>query len=174
MPAILTEKSRIQRCEEFYNKVNTALYLGVGRTQTEWDEPDNPPIPDAGITELEELGFIKKITADEVKFVKPDPNGEIEFRNTKWTEILPSEIYTEGGRYLLFTVRLEYDDVPLLTYRQVGILEEPKDLNGDVCTNDIYLPDELSSQGFLHYVDNRTAITRDSSQYEEINIILEF
>lgn len=169
MPALLTINSRVQRAEDFSKK---NLYLAIGKTQTEWDDPNNPPVPDATATEIVELAFIKKV--DTIKFVIPDATGSIVFRDTKWSEVAESDIYAKQARYLYLSTTLYYDKVPIVNYRQIGIIENPVDTSGNICKDDYYPADAISSQGFLHFIDNRRVVTRDVSQYEIISVIIEF
>jgi len=169
MPALLTINSRVQRAYDFSKK---NLYLAIGRTQTPWEDETNPPVPSATATTIDELAFIKKI--ETIKFVIPDANGTISFRDTKWTEVAEDDIYTQQARYLYLSTTLYYDKVPLVNYRQIGILENPVDTTGNICSEDFYDASSLQSQGFLHFIDNRQLVTRDISQYEVISVIIEF
>jgi len=72
------------------------------------------------------------------------------------------------------------DSLPVnVTYRQVGLLENPIDIAESICPLNTYLPGSLSAtsqfpQGILHYIDNRPPIIRTLTQKESISLIIEF
>jgi len=93
-----------------------------------------------------------------------------------------SDLYTNDVHHLYYEAILAYDNgtpdtLPLITYRQVGLLENPIDTSEAICTGSVYT--SLSStaefpQGVLHYVDNRSPVIRTISQKESIQLIIEF
>ncbi len=105
---------------------------------------------------------------------------------TEGTEYtIKSNIYTNSVSRIYYESILAYDDgtpdnLPVdITYRQVGLLENPVDDTETICSGDCYLESSLSSaeeypQGVLHYIDNRSPVTRSTSQREAIQLILEF
>lgn len=166
--SLITLNGRTKRALDFSQKV---LYMGIGRT-TAWTDEQNPPAVTEDMTAIEELNFISKINT--IKFVKPDAAGEIEYRDSRWTEILEADIYTQDVVNIYLEVLLDYDNYPLITYRQIGLLEGPTDGTDTICVNDKYLQTELTQEGLLHYIDNRTPTVRDINQKEKLSIILEF
>jgi hypothetical protein len=170
MAGIITKDSRTQRTMDFKSK---NLYIGAGRT-TSWTDENNPPLPDTNSSEIEELEFIKKVSV--LKFVvQDDINGTIVYRDTKWREIQEADIYTESCYHLFIQVDFDYDNLPLITYRQIGIIESPIEIDGvSECTQISYVNTEISSQGILHYLDNRYPTVRQLDNMERISIIIEF
>ena len=167
--AIITEYNRVQRANDFFPK---NLYIGFGRT-TAWADESSPPAPSVNATEIEELQFISKASINYVK-----PNGsQIIFKDTKWDLYDPpttNDLYTNDIKYLYIRTTLLYDDFDFITFRQIGILENPVDSTGTICTNDKYTSSQLNSQGMLHYLDNRLKTVRQDGQQETVAIILEF
>ena len=105
---------------------------------------------------------------------------------------IKSNIYTNDIHHIYYEGILAYDtgspdNLPVdVTFRQVGLLEDPVsgvetggDSIGSACTQDTYLAASLDSsdefpQGVLHYIDHRTPVTRNDSQREAIQLIIEF
>lgn len=96
-----------------------------------------------------------------------------------------SNIYTNDVSRIYYEGIFDYDNgtpdaLPVdITYRQIGLLENPINSAEAICTGDVYLAASLSGtaeypQGVLHYVDNRTPVTRSDSQRESLQLILEF
>jgi len=166
--AIITLNNRTQRTYDFSQKT---LYFAFGRT-TPWTDEFSPDPPDETSDSVEEISFIK--LADNIKFVKEDVAGTITYRDSKWSEVAPGDIWTENVVAMYMDAELDYDNYPVIGYRQVGILENPLDTSDQVCTLDSYLSNQINSQGILHYIDNRLVTYRASDQVEKVSIILEF
>jgi hypothetical protein len=171
--AIITNNSRTRRTEDFFSK---NLYFGFGKTSP-WTDENLPDQPLTSTNLITELAFISKIT--EIKYIKPslNDNADINFKNTHWDIVTPVDsqtIYNENVSNLFIKTVLNYDTYELISFRQVGLLENPKDLNNNFCTNERYDDSELTNQGILHYLDNRIVTNRQVNQLESISIILEF
>ncbi len=165
--AIITLDSRTQRAADFITK---NLYFGFGRS-TEWTNPDLPDIPLNTESEIEELFFIAKVT--KASFVI-SPGVDITFKDTTWREVLEENIYTDNVTNIYLETLLDYDSFEFASFRQVGLLENPLNLLGESCILSQYDDSEISSQGILHYLDNRLVTNRQIDQQELISIILEF
>jgi len=95
---------------------------------------------------------------------------------------IKSNIMTNDIHYLYYEAALDYengtpDTLPLITYRQIGLLEGPIDDTETPCTGSVYTSlsaTEEYPQGILHYIDNRPPVTRTLSQKESIQLIIEF
>ncbi len=170
MPAVITNINRIQRTLDFASKI---LYFGIGK-ESEWTDETTPDIPDVSADEITELSFISKVSG--IKYVKPDEAGEIVYMASKWTEVDIGNVWTEEIVNLYLECILDYNNYPVISYRQLGMLEEPKNIAGDVCSLDKYILSELhaTDRGLLHYLDNRLVTHRQTNQQEKISIILEF
>lgn len=165
--AIITKDSRTQRTLDFYGK---NLYMGFGRT-TAWDDEAYPDPPDELQSTIEELIFISKINTKQFVI---SGGSEITFKDTNWTSVLQANIFTQNVINLYLTVLIDYDNYPIVGYRQIGILENPIEVGGEICDQDIYTAAQIQNQGILHYLDNRLLTNRNPAQKENVSIILEF
>ncbi len=169
--AVITLNSRTQRT---YDLAQKNLYIGFGQTSA-WSNENIPDAPDPSDTLLDELNFIARV--ENIKYVKPDPGGSIVYRDTNWLEVAEENIFTENIINLYLDVLLDYDNYPLISFRAIGLLENPTWMNVDIetdCTEQEYDVGDLHSQGVLHYIDNRLVTHRSISQKEKVSIILEF
>lgn len=95
---------------------------------------------------------------------------------------IKSNLFTNDIVNLFVEAILDYDNgtpdsLPLITYRQVGLLEKPINTSEAICTGSVYTSlsaNEEFPQGVLHYIDNRAPVTRTAAQRESIQIIIEF
>lgn len=105
---------------------------------------------------------------------------DTESAGTEWT--IKSNLLLNNVHNLFYSVDLDYangapDTLPLITYRQVGLLENPIDPAETICTGSVYTSLSTTAefpQGILHYVDNRGPIIRTITQRETIQVIIEF
>lgn len=83
----------------------------------------------------------------------------------------------EGAKYVYVECYLNYDEFPLVTYRQIGLCTGVLPNTADILKAAAYttsLADEYSSLGTLEILDNRVPSTRDISQRELLSLIVEF
>ena len=168
--AVTTLSGHVCRAIDFFN--NNAVYIGVGR-QTAWKDENKPDAPKVNMTEIEEpIGF-KKV---EKKYlvVPDDTNGTIIYRDGKWTIIPVSEAFSRVARWVYIECTLNYDEIPLGVYRQVGVLSELGKASGVADTKNALAASEVASQGHLLVVDNRIPTTRQKYQRETLSFIIEF
>lgn len=176
MAAITTTYLRVLNALNFKNEEN--LYLAIGRTSA-WDSETEPPTPEVSQTEIEELIYIKKISIKKL-VILDDPydlyNIDVEVDGINYNYVLDIEAFDKSANKVYLSTTITYEDsAPTTTnFRQIGILRNPKDSNGDLLTDVEYLASSISDQGQLIYVDNRTVITRDPAQSERFDIILVF
>lgn len=90
-------------------------------------------------------------------------------RNANWTL---------GAFRVLLTVELE-DEAPDITYddefRQIGLIEAPRNVSGTLITGDTYASNEFdTNSGNLIYLENRKVIKRESGQTELLQVLLCF
>jgi len=174
MPAIFTTNQRILNALSLKNQ--SYLYLAIGRT-TPWDDENNPPSPLVSQDEVEELIYIKKISIKHlVRVATVYETPDVEVNGIEYKYIDDEDAYTEGSYILFLTESIYYDDIAptSTTYRQDGILLNPKDIYGDALTGVEYLAASVGDQGELLYVDNHTYISRDPAQSEKLEFILTF
>ena len=83
----------------------------------------------------------------------------------------------EGAKYVYIDCYLNYDQFPIVTYRQIGLCTEVTPNTENVLRAAAYSPtgtDEYTSTGILEVLDNRPPSTRDIDQRELLSLILEF
>lgn len=83
----------------------------------------------------------------------------------------------EGSKYVYVDCYLNYDEFPLVTYRQIGLCSGVTPNTEDVLRSGIYTNNgvnEYKSLGVLEILDNRSPNTRDISQRELLSLIIEF
>lgn len=87
----------------------------------------------------------------------------------------------EGAKYVYVDCYLEYDNFPLVTYRQIGLCTNVvpvENIDRNILRSARYNPtkneDEYTSLGILEVLDNRVPGTRDIDQRELLSLIIEF
>lgn len=83
----------------------------------------------------------------------------------------------EGAKYVYVDCYLNYDDFPLVTYRQIGLCTGVTPNTEDILRSSDYALNSLNeytSLGTLEILDNRAPSTRDVSQREMLSIVIEF
>lgn len=168
--AVTTLNGHCSKALAFFN--NASIHFGFGR-QTEWSNPNVPDAPNVNQTEIEDpLGF-KKLESKYL--VIPDnTNGTIVYRDSKWSIVPANQVYTQGAKWVYIDCYINYTELPLGTYRQIGVLLNLTTANGVSSNKTALLPEEVSSQGTLFLLDNRTATTRQINQKEKLSFIIEF
>ena len=86
--------------------------------------------------------------------------------------------YTLGAFRVLLNITLA-DEAPDITfdheYRQIGILYDPKDNEGNLIAGDTYAKDEFNfNSGKLFFLENRRVVTRTEGQSEQLLLLLSF
>ena len=83
----------------------------------------------------------------------------------------------EGAKYVYVDCYLNYDQFPLVTYRQIGLCTGVTPNTADILKDAAYTlngVNEYTSLGNLEILDNRVPSTRDISQRELLSLIVEF
>lgn len=89
------------------------------------------------------------------------------------SEVLGGAI-VEGAKYVYVECYLNYDQFPLVTYRQIGLCTGVTPNSVDVLTSSSYPGETYTSLGILEILDNRSPSTRDINQRELLSLIIEF
>lgn len=85
--------------------------------------------------------------------------------------------YVENANYVYIECSLNYDQFPIVTYRQVGVQTGVLPNNQDILRSSKYsstLVNEYTNIGLLEIVDNRPPITRQADQAEKLSLIIQF
>lgn len=83
----------------------------------------------------------------------------------------------EGAKYVYLDCYLNYDEFPLVTYRQIGLCTGVTPNTEDILKSAEYTlsgVDDYNSLGVLEILDNRLPNTRDVNQRELLSLIIEF
>lgn len=166
--ALVTLKGHIQRAIDFFLKDN--IHFVLGKT-TPWEDDNNPPVPTLTEEIQDVLGY-RLITSRYM--VKPDPEGELTYRDSKWKIISSDNAMEEGARWVYLSVFLESEELPLTTYRQVGVTTGLERAENVPIGKPNLLPEEVVDSGILEVIDNRKPVYRQLDQKEKLVIILEF
>jgi hypothetical protein len=176
MPALFTNKQRVLNALSLKQESN--LYLAIGRT-TPWDNEISPPTPLVTDLVVTELIYIKKIVVKHM-IIDDDPydayGPDVEVGGYGYMFIDDINAYSSLALGVYLSTTIYYDDIAPIdtTFRQVGVLLNPLDISGNLLTGVEYLAASVISQGEVLYLDNREYITRDPSQSEKFEIILNF
>lgn len=84
--------------------------------------------------------------------------------------------YVENARHVYIECSLNYDQFPIVTYRQVGVQTLVKPNTQDILKSAAYSDsgvDEYTSLGILEILDNRAPTVREADQKENISLIVE-
>jgi hypothetical protein len=151
-------------------KNSEVFWFVVGRTQTPWDDEKNPPVESVDTVALTEIGGLQK--AQTVSLCYPDPNGVIEFRGQKYSLISDDYAYDYDSRYLYCSTLLKFDEFPVVTFRQFGILVGvvPK---SDYENNTVLTPDQVQDYGKLIGYVNHPPIIRTAGSKNLLEIVIE-
>ncbi|GLI90617.1 hypothetical protein ACSHUI_00905 [Bacillus subtilis] len=174
--AVKTRAHRVSRALDFYKK-NT-IYFSIGRT-TPWEDENNPPRTE-DTTPLEEMIGMRK--ADRVLLVTPYdgsdvPEGTeiIEFvENSFWKVVPEQDALKEYARYVYIETTINPSDLPLGSYRQVGVHSGVVRKEGVSAGKFNLLPDEIEDTGMLELIDNREKNLRGESTRLLLNFIIKF
>lgn len=163
----------VSRAISFYELPN--LYLGLGKTSPFPGEKEKyfvcPP-PDVNARTLDELIGLKKI---EVKsLVYPDDNGTLMYKDRNWKKISVDDAIRLGGRWVYLEVTINYDELPAVGYRQVGIFSRVKPNEGLPQSKTILKPDEIQNVGILEVLDQRKVVERSEDSKDTYSMIIEF
>lgn len=165
--ATLTQNSHVASALRLLAASNK--YIGVGRS-TAWANESAPPSPDALATALEEP--ICYVPLTKATLVVQDNAGTLSFAGQTWREVANVDAYDEGAKRVYVEGRLEYDDAPLTTFRQVGLFTGLVKAGG--AGAGVLLPAAVTSPGVLEVLDNRTPTYRTADKVDIIGFMVQF
>ena len=177
---IIPYAGHCSRALSFY-ELEDSIYFGLGKT-TPWNEQETegtfiPPEPSMEENTLDELVGLKKATR--VILVKPDTDGEIEYRGSKWTAISVEQAKLSNSRWVLVETTIYYDEMPITDYRQIGVFSRVVQKDGLPEGQTVLLTDrggvnEIADVGQLEVLDNRHVVTRQRDTKDIYQMIIEF
>lgn len=150
-------------------KNNVVFWAAVGRTSP-WTNENNPPIEEITVQDIVEIQGFKKI--DFISACKEDVNGEIIFKDKKYSIVSDVNAYSYGARWVYVRAILLYENFPLCTYRQIGIYADTVPSAGHE-TKNILLPSQVDSNGALMIYNNIPPVIRDANSKNIIEAVIE-
>jgi len=166
MPAT-TKVGQIRGTLTFKN--NEEIWFIVGRTQTPWEDEQNPPEESVDTVMLEEIGGA--IKAQTVSLCYPDPNGTIEFRGERYSLVDDANAYNYDSRYLYCSAMLKFDEFPVVTFRQYGVTVGLVPTSGNEGKSVLW-PEEVADFGKLIGYVNHPPIIRTAGSKNLLEIVI--
>ncbi|WP_099321085.1 hypothetical protein [Anaerococcus sp. Marseille-P3625] len=168
---IITNTAHCSRALSLLEQGN--IFIGLGRTSP-WENENKdgfvPPEPNLDAENLDELVGMKK--ADRVSMVIPDESGEIEYAKIKFKTLTKEEALKLKSRWVLIESTIYFDELPPVTYRQIGIFSRVTPKNGNE-NKRILLPEDIEDVGVLEVIANRKVTTRQSDTKDSYFMIIE-
>jgi hypothetical protein len=151
-------------------KNNEVFWFVVARTQTPWSSESNPPVESIDTVLLAEIAGLQR--AQTVSLCYPDANGVIEFRGQRYSSVSDDYAYDYDSRYLYCSTLLKFDQFPVVTFRQFGILVGVVPNVGSE-NKDVLLPDDVVDYGKLIGYVNHPPIIRTAGSKNLLEIVIE-
>jgi len=151
-------------------KNNEVFWFVVGRTQTPWDDERNPPAESVDTMSLTEIGGLQK--AQTVSLCYPDPGGVIEFNGQRYSLVSDDHVYDYDSRFLYCSTLLKFDEFPVVTFRQFGVLVGVIPTLGNEGKS-VLLPGEVADYGKLIGYVNHPPIIRTAGSKNLLEIVIE-
>lgn len=153
--------------------LKSTIYFGIGGISP-WSSGANEVVRPVDLeTTIDDVVALK--LADEVAFAIPDDeNGTVEHLGQKYaitTDI--NEAIAAKAHHMYYKAKFEYADMPVTTFRQIGLYVGVSIASGQTSSKGIYLPHQVSDYGDLIIVNNRAPIVRSSDQKEYIEFIIQ-
>lgn len=140
------------------------MYVGLGKT-TAWTDEANPPATTTDTTQLQEVIGYKK--ASTVSLCRPFVEGEtttlqtFTYGKNKYVLVPDEKAYTEKATLVYIESVIEGSELPVGSYRQVGVYTDVTPKTG--VTKENLLPSEVVSAGVLQLFENRIMQNRTST-----------
>lgn len=153
--AIATTSSRVYAALALKSK-SASTYFAIGKTSP-WTNEKIPPASDPNATMLTETIGYKKV--DNVSLCRPYVEGEVTtypivtYGTLKFVLIPDAEAYNQKAVQVYYEVKIVGDELPVGTYRQVGVFTDLVPKTGVTKPN--LLPSEVQSIGILQFIENK-------------------
>lgn len=175
MPAAVTLKSRQRRMLDFYNLANSK-YVLIGRSSA-WTNELIPPTPSGNETTLDELIGCKIVKYQWFVKMLIDPteeekNAGVYYKGHYYYKTTSSvDAVSNGCTAVLVYSELDRDELPLTTFRQVGLQVQVAN-SSEVMS--VAMFNNLSDKGSLEVIENRKPQVRAEDQMESIYMLIAF
>lgn len=170
--ATTTTRGHVNRALDFFGR--SSIYFGIGRPEA-WTNDSSPPNEDIDATALDTvIGYKRALTKYIIRPVEAGETADIQYRTGDWKVVTPEDAIAEGARWIYLDTTIEYDELPLGAYRQVGLFTGLVPADGVPEGRFNLLPEDVADAGMLEVIDNRLPSTRQADQTEKLSLILEF
>jgi hypothetical protein len=153
-----TKDGGIAACIGFYD-VTATLWAAIGRT-TAWSDDGTPPAEDSTVTVIDEIIGFKRIL--QKLLVTPDPLGTIIYTDQNYRVVPRAQAFDQEVVDLHLEASFDGAELPLTTFRQVGIYEGLLPATGFEQAL-VLLPAQVASPGRLIWYRNMTPQTRTAT-----------
>ena len=159
--------SSVNKALHFYSK-RDSMYLGIGGFDP-WTDEEYPPEPSYDNPTISDIAVYRKVGFSDL--VVPDPNGSIVYKDgTQWEVVTEGNAKTEGAKWVYLGAVFVDTDLPLLSYRKIGLYVDLVTTS----TEDIALPEQVTSQGDLELIMHTKKVDRYSYQKDVSTFIVQF
>ncbi len=170
---VTTTMGHVSRAIGFQELTN--VYFGLGKTSP-WPGESEPdfvaPLPSVEAKSLDELIGMTRVTVKSL--VVPDEDGTVVYRDQTWRKISSAEAMELGAHWVYIEASVNYDDLPALAYRQIGVCTRVTTATGVPENKSILLPNEIANTGVLEILDQRKVVTRNEDSRDTFSMIIEF
>lgn len=175
MFAAVTLKSKQRRMIDFFN-LDGSKYILIGRT-TPWQNELLPPMPTGEETQVTELiggklvqnqWYVKMLNSptQEQKDAGVYYKGHYFYKTED-----PADAITNGCDAVMLYVGLDRDELPLETFRQVGVQTQVQHSASTITASQF---NTITEKGILEVIENRKPQTRADDQMENIYVLIQF
>ena len=113
---------------------------------------------------------VKKV--EQLELVIPDPTGTIIYRGQNWKIVSVAEAYDKEARYVYISATFMYDEVPLNSYRQIGVFSQlQRSTQG--AGKDVLISSDIANLGVCELIEHRKVIERAIDQRETFAFVIE-
>lgn len=98
--------------------------------------------------------------------------GAIQYRDDRYSAVEEADAYDLGANMVYLTARFPYDEIPLMSYTQIGIVSGIVPKTGFEVRTHLKFS-EVEDTGILEFLDHRPKTPRSADTAETIKIVLE-
>ena len=146
------------------------MYFCLGREEP-WEDEVKPPVPDL-YDDIESPWGFKRV--EKMYLVIPSSKGSIEYTGQRFSLVKESEAYEQKARWVFVHSKINYDELPFKTYRQIGLTQDLVPIEGLPAGQYALTNNQVKDRGILQFLNNRPPIGRSPDMREELSLILEF
>lgn len=160
----ITNVGRVANALRLYKQASV-MYIGLGNSASEWDNPKLPATEVSTQTELPALLGMKKVARISLARLADDTTPttatKIKFDSRDFELVSVTDAPTKGGYYLFVEAKFEPTDFTGGTYRSIGLFTNPVFKEG--VTGEVVPAGSITSQGTLEMYENRQTMSLGSA-----------